>query len=253
MAVERKQLLDYINNYLEIGKIKDYCPNGLQVEGRAEINTIITGVTASQALIDKAIEQRADLILVHHGYFWKGESQPIVGLKKNRIKALLVNDINLAGYHLPIDVHPEVGNNRQLGELLGLKNIKPIAGIEPLGIVYQGELTQSHTEHELASHIERVLQRTPLAVSGQKSNIKTLAWCTGGGQSFIDAAADYNIDAFISGEVSEQTVHSARELGVAFYAAGHHATERYGIKALGEHLKSHFNVDVQFVDVDNPA
>lgn len=253
MPIERNELISYINDYLNINAMKDYCPNGLQVEGADVISKIVTGVTASQALIDSAIKQDADLLIVHHGYFWKGESQPIVGLKMNRIRALLTNDLNLAAYHLPIDCHVDVGNNVQLGQLLGFSNIEPIACIDPVGVLYKGTLAQPLSATELGNLVGQTLQRTPLVEQVSDNKITTVAWCTGGGQGYIDSVAELGIDAFITGEVSEQTIHSAREHRIHFIAAGHHATERYGVKALGEHIQERFDVDVTFIDIDNPA
>ncbi|MDO6720028.1 Nif3-like dinuclear metal center hexameric protein [Psychrosphaera sp. 1_MG-2023] len=253
MTIQRNELMKYLNDFLNIQNINDYCPNGLQVEGTQEIKKIVTGVTASQALIDAAIAVDADLLLVHHGYFWKGEAQPIVGLKRNRIKSLLVNDINLVGYHLPLDVHSSLGNNKQLGELLGLTQIEPITHISPSGVVYRGVLPTPMTANDFATHINSVLARTPLVEQTSEQLITHVAWCTGGGQGYLDAVVELGIDAFVSGEVSEQTIHNARENQIHFFAAGHHATERYGVKALGEHIQREFNVDVQFIDINNPA
>lgn len=253
MTIQRNELIKYLNDFLNIHNINDYCPNGLQVEGTEEISKIVTGVTASQALIDAAIEADADLLLVHHGYFWKGEAQPVVGLKRNRIKSLLVNDINLVGYHLPLDVHSSLGNNKQLGELLGLTQIEPITQISPCGVVYRGVLPTAMTATDFAAHIEAILKRMPLVEQTSNKLITNVAWCTGGGQGYLDAVVGLGIDAFVSGEVSEQTIHNARENQIHFLAAGHHATERYGVKALGEHIHRQFGVDVQFIDINNPA
>lgn len=238
-----------INDKLNSATFSDYAPNGLQVEGRDEVRKIITGVTASQALIDEAICQQADAIIVHHGYFWKGESPVIRGMKRNRLKALLANDINLYGWHLPLDAHPELGNNVQLAALLGI-TVK--GEIEPL--VPWGELAMPVPGLELASWIEARLGRRPLW-SGDTgpAEVRRVAWCTGGGQGFIDSAARFGVDAFITGEVSEQTIHSAREQGLHFYAAGHHATERGGIRALSEWLTENTDLDVTFIDIPNPA
>lgn len=253
----RKQLLSSLNSLLSPHLLKDYCPNGLQVEGKDEINHIVTGVTASQALIERAIELQADAILVHHGYFWKNEAYPIVGIKKRRIAALLEHDINLIAYHLPLDVHPVFGNNAQLGRLLGLTDIEALEGIQPEGIVMQGRLPSAMTGEQFSQHLSQVLARDIVSVSNHKI-IQQVAWCTGGGQGYIEDVASaqsesLTIDAFISGEISEQTTHSARELNIDFFAAGHHATERYGVKSLGEHLSSEFDLKVSFVDIDNPA
>lgn len=251
--MQRQQLTKTLNALLQPTKVKDYCPNGLQVEGRAEVQRIVTGVTASQALIDKAIEQNADALLVHHGYFWKGEADAIVGMKKRRIAALLAHDINLYAYHLPLDIHPQLGNNAQLAKLMQWQVTGSLATEGPLACVMTGELAQAVDSETLQQSLQQRLGRSLTAMQAAPGKIKTLAWCTGGGQGFIDAAADYGVDAFITGEVSEQTIHSAREHGLGFFAAGHHATERYGVKALGEYLAEQHQLDVSFIDIDNPA
>ncbi|MDP5291179.1 Nif3-like dinuclear metal center hexameric protein [Oceanimonas sp. CHS3-5] len=249
--MELEQLL---NRQLKVDAIRDYCPNGLQVEGRAEVRHIVTGVTASQALIDRAVALGADAILVHHGYFWKGESQPVRGMKRRRLKALLSHDINLYAYHLPLDIAPGLGNNAQLASLLGIRVTGPLECDNPLSVAMAGELDAPMSGSELAARIEQRLGRRVLHVGEDgPEQIRRVGWCTGGGQGYIDLAAEQGMDAFISGEVSEQTVHSARELGVHFFAAGHHATERYGVKALGEWLAAEHAVKVDFVDIDNPA
>ena len=252
--MKRHEFITLIDDLLLPNTLSDYCPNGLQVEGSVEINKVITGVTASQALIDEAIKRGADCILVHHGYFWKGESQTITGLKKRRIKSLLMHDINLLAYHLPIDVHPELGNNAQLGRLLQVTNIQCHPSLTPSGIVMWGELAAAVDAISFKKLIASVLQREPLHVSASSNkSIKKVAWCTGGGQGYIDACVELGVDAFISGEISEQTTHSARELDIHYFAAGHHATERYGVKAIGEYLSRISGVDVEFVDIPNPA
>ncbi|GLR69615.1 Nif3-like dinuclear metal center hexameric protein [Agaribacter marinus] len=253
----REQLINALNELLTPQQLKDYCPNGLQVEGTTNIKKIVTGVTASQALIDRAIDMNADAILVHHGYFWKSETQVITGIKKNRIKALLENDINLIAYHLPIDVHPVLGNNAQLGKLLGLQNIAGLLGITPGNIVMAGSFDIPKSHDDLVLSLSNTFQRNVVSV-GNKSSISTLAWCTGGGQGFIDEVVGklHNgkpIDAFISGEISEQTTHSAREQSIDYFSVGHHASERYGVKAVGEWLADNHALDVMFVDIDNPA
>ncbi|MCC8375943.1 type 2 GTP cyclohydrolase I [Photorhabdus bodei] len=243
------ELENVINQELNVGEFQDYAPNGLQVEGRAHIQRVVTGVTACQALLDEAVRHQADAIIVHHGYFWKNESAVIRGMKRNRLKTLLCNDINLYGYHLPLDAHPSLGNNAQLARLI---NAKVVGLIEPF--VPHGEFEQPITPVELAARIEQALGRQALHIGDNApAEIRTLAWCTGGGQSFIQQAAEFGVDAFITGEVSEQTVHIAREMGLHFYAAGHHATERYGIKALGEWLAGHYGLDVTFIDIPNPV
>ncbi len=244
-----------LNAELEPHLIKDYCPNGLQVEGKEQVHKIVTGVTASKALIEYAVQVQADAILVHHGYFWKGEAAEIRGMKGARIRQLIKNDINLYAYHLPLDVHPSLGNNAQLAELL---DIEVLGGLEPTpqSVAIYGKLKQPMTGKELANKIAQVLSRTPLHIEPEYSAdqvIETIGWCTGGGQDFIELAASQGLDAFISGEISERTTYSAREQNIHYFAAGHHATERYGVKALGEWLSREYKLDVEFVDIDNPV
>ena len=245
--MKNSELEQLINDKLNSAAISDFAPNGLQVEGRETVHKIVTGVTACQALLDEAVRLQADAVIVHHGYFWKNESPVIRGMKHRRLKTLLANDINLYGWHLPLDAHPELGNNAQLAHLLG---INVLGEIEPL--VPWGELSMPVSGLELASWIEARLGRKPLGDPGPDT-VSRVAWCTGGGQSFIDAAARFGVDAFITGEVSEQTIHSAREQGLHFYAAGHHATERGGIRALSEWLTETTDLDVTFIDIPNPA
>lgn len=253
MTISRQELHQYLNKTLTSEQIKDYCPNGLQVEGKEQINKIVTGVTASEALIDAAIEANADAILVHHGYFWKGEAYPITGMKKNRISKLIKNDINLFAYHLPIDAHPEYGNNAQLAKLLGITNVRAVESFSPIGVVMQGELPEPTVMSDFIQLIEDTLGRAPLISDVREQPIKTLAWCTGGGQSFIDDVAEIGVDAFLTGEASEKTIHSSRELNIDFISAGHHATERCGVEAVGKHLAEQFNVNVEFIDIHNPV
>jgi dinuclear metal center YbgI/SA1388 family protein len=253
MAVEIKTLLSSLEELLTPNEFNDYCPNGLQVEGCSSVSKLITGVTASQALINSAIDQQADAILVHHGYFWNGESPSIVGMKYRRIKALIDNDINLIAYHLPLDAHPMLGNNAKLAELLG---ISITGGLDPnnshsVGNV--GVFPEAIEAETFSLQIEKILGRKPLLVAAGEHKIKTIAWCTGSAQGYIERAAVLGVDAYLSGEVSEHTVHSARELGVHYIAAGHHATERYGVQAVGEYMAKKFGLDHQFIDIDNPA
>ncbi len=228
-------------------------PNGLQVEGRPEINRIITGVTASQALLDRAVELQADLILVHHGYFWKGEAEPIIGMKKNRLKTLLSNDISLVAFHLPLDGHPLFGNNAQLAERLGLEVCGGLEPVNPLSIGLTGRLSSPLSAEEFSQQIAAALGRKVMHIEGGPERIETVGWCTGAAQGYIEKAAALGLDAFISGEISEPTVHCARELGIHYFAAGHHATERYGVQAVGEHLAEKFGLDHEFIDIDNPV
>ncbi len=247
------QLETVLNQLLTPQIIKDYCPNGLQVEGAVEVNTIITGVTASQELIDRAIDEKAEALLVHHGYFWKGEPEPIKGMKYRRIRALIEHGINLYAYHLPLDIHPIVGNNAQLASRLGITDVTNLETSSP-SIAMQGQFQHPISCEELSTRLDKALNRTPMHISHSGSSmIRRIGWCTGGGQDYIDLAADSGLDAFISGEISERTVHSARELGIHYFAAGHHATERYGVKALGEWLATEHDVSVTFIDIDNPV
>ncbi|CAH1604895.1 MULTISPECIES: Nif3-like dinuclear metal center hexameric protein [Vibrio] len=248
------QLEKILNEKLSPQLIKDYAPNGMQVEGKSEIKRIVTGVTASQALIDKAIELEADALLVHHGYFWKGEPEPIRGMKGKRIRSLIKSDINLYGYHLPLDIHPELGNNAELARLL---DIEVEGGLEghPQSVALFGRLKQAMTGTDFTNKINHVLNREPLHIAPDNAEkmIETVGWCTGGGQDFIELAAQHGLDAFISGEISERTTYTARELDIHYFSAGHHATERYGIKALGEWLAQEHGLDVTFIDIDNPV
>ena len=247
-------LHQHINTLLQSSAIKDYCPNGLQVQGKTEVQKIVTGVTASQALIDHAITEKADAILVHHGFFWKIESPTITGMKYHRIKALLDHNINLLAYHLPLDVHPELGNNAQLAKLLGIEVTGLVEANNPFSVVVKGQLPDAMLATNFNHLISEKLQRPALHIASRsEKKIKTVAWCTGGGQGYIELAAEQGIDAFISGEASEQTTHVAREMDIHFFAAGHHATERYGVKALGEYLAKQFSLDVSFIDIDNPV
>jgi len=245
----RQDIVNHIDTLLDVGCYRDYCPNGLQVEGRGRIEHIVSGVTASQALIEAAIEHDADALLVHHGYFWKGESPVITGIKRQRIQRLLESGINLLAYHLPLDGHAELGNNAQLARVLDF-SIDEVTGDS--GLLYVGRPKQACSGEQLAAHIDSCLDRTPQHIAAEKP-IETVAWCTGGAQSYIEEAAELGVDAFITGEISEKTVHIAREMEIHFYAAGHHATERYGVQALGDHLATHFGLKHRFIDIDNPA
>lgn len=251
--MENNKLLAYLDELLKPWLFRDYCPNGLQVEGKKKISKVVTGVTASQALIDAAVKVNADAILVHHGYFWKGETPNVCGIKRNRFKALLENDINLYAYHLPLDAHSELGNNAQLAKLLGIQGNDSLEPGNSNSVIRRGCFTNGINLDALVGRISSKLGRHPLVEASGPDEIHTVAWCTGGGQSYIDIAAQQNIDVFITGEASEQTIHTAREMGINFISAGHHATERYGVKALGEHLKKELLLDVEFIDIDNPV
>ena len=244
------ELRDYNASVLQTSLFKDYCPNGLQVEGRAEVRRIATGVTASQQVLDTAIAWGADAILVHHGYFWRNEDAAITGIKKRRIAQLLRNDVSLLAYHLPLDAHPELGNNAQLGKLLGLVE-QGRFGEQNIACI--GELSSPQTLAQFAAWIGGRLQRPPLVLGDNAKNIRKVAWCSGGAQAYFEAAIAQGAEAFISGEISEQSFHLAQESGAAFIAAGHHATERLGIQALGVHLCERFGLEHRFFDQDNPV
>ncbi len=245
-----KDLRDYIGSLLAVSHFRDYSPNGVQVEGRQEVRRIATGVTASQAVLEAATAWGADAIIVHHGYFWRGEDACITGIKKRRIAHLLRHDISLLAYHLPLDAHPNLGNNAQLAEQLGFATQGHFGEQD---IASYGVLKQAQRLQQLARHIGHTLQRPPLVIGDENSEIVRIAWCSGGGQSYFEQALALGVDAFLTGEISEQHVHVAKETGIAIIAAGHHATERYGVQALGEHLAAHFGLEHRFFDQDNPV
>ncbi|WP_415844191.1 Nif3-like dinuclear metal center hexameric protein [Stutzerimonas zhaodongensis] len=252
MAVALTTLVEETDRYLNAVKIADYCPNGLQVEGRPQVQRIVSGVTASQALLDAAVEARADVVLVHHGYFWKNEDPRVVGIKQRRLKTLLSNDISLLAYHLPLDVHPEVGNNIQLARVLGLTVEGALEPDNPRSVGLVGSLEPPLSPSDFMQRVRSLLGREPLMIEGPDL-IKRIAWCTGGAQGYIEQAVAAGVDAYLTGEVSEPTVHIARENGLSFFAAGHHATERYGVQALGEYLAKRFAIEHLFIDCPNPA
>lgn len=250
-TVDRDELAKYLAATLDINRFRDYCPNGLQVQGTAIVKHMVTGVTASLALLEAAHAVGADTVLVHHGYFWRGEDPRVVGTFQKRLKFLLEHDMNLFAYHLPLDAHPDFGNNVQLGLQLGL-TIDHYFGEQDLGCVAyvnEAELTVS----DLQTKIEKFLARSPMLIGDESKKLNTIAWCTGAAQnSFVDAISA-GADVYISGEISEQTVHLARESGVAYLACGHHATERYGVQAIGNHCASQFSITHQFIDIPNPV
>ena len=251
MAIALSTLVEEADAFLNASRINDYCPNGLQVEGRPQVSRIVSGVTASQALIEAAIEAEADVLLVHHGYFWKGENPCVTGMKQRRLKALLTNDISLLAYHLPLDVHPEVGNNVQLARQLGIVVDGPLEPENPRTVGLVGSLEEPMSAADFSRHVQQALGREPLLVEGD-GLIRRVGWCTGGGQGYIDQAIAAGVDLYLTGEASEQTFHSARENGVSFIAAGHHATERYGVQALGDYLARRFALEHLFIDCPNP-
>lgn len=246
----REELAEYLDVLLETARFRDYCPNGLQVEGRREVRRIVCGVTASQALIEAAVARGADALLVHHGWFWKGEDGRVTGFRKRRMQTLLGHDINLFAYHLPLDAHGQLGNNAQFAQRMGWQ----IAGrFAEQDIGFIGVPPAPTFAGEVARNIENVLGRVPLLIGDEEQAIGKIAWCSGGAQGYFEQAILAGADLFVSGEISEQTVHLARESGVPYLAAGHHATERYGVMALGEHLAANCGLECEFVEIDNPV
>jgi dinuclear metal center YbgI/SA1388 family protein len=246
----RQELENYTQQLLDTGRFKDYCPNGLQVEGRKEIRHIVTGVTANMALLEAAAAAGADAVLVHHGFFWKNEDSRVIGIKQRRLKFLLQHDLNLFAWHLPLDAHPTLGNNVQLAEKLGI-NIEGWFGEQNLACI--GKLQGPMPIQQFAALIETRLQRPPLLVGATDKTVSQVALCSGGAQGYFLDACNLGVNVFITGEISEAVVHTARESGVAYIAAGHHATERYGIQALGAHLANRFGLSHQHIDIDSPA
>jgi dinuclear metal center YbgI/SA1388 family protein len=254
--ISTQALTSWLDHTLQPQRFKDYCPNGLQVEGKPLISTIITGVTASQALLEAAIKQNADAILVHHGWFWKNEDPRVRGPKRTRLALALRHDLNLFGYHLPLDAHPTLGNNAQLGRVLGFEPLLDDDGSPltcgPDGLVWLGRCQPDSTLGKLGHIVCNALQREPLVVGNTQQAVERVAWCTGGAQHMMQAAIDAGAQVYLTGEASEQNFHLARETGTGFIAAGHHATERYGIAALGRAIAQEFGVRVDFIDLDNP-
>ncbi|CAN5774801.1 Nif3-like dinuclear metal center hexameric protein [soil metagenome] len=251
-TINVNELVEYLLQLLNVTRYSDYCPNGLQVEGRTRIRKIVSGVTANLALIEAATKLNADAILVHHGYFWRGEDARIVGPKHHRLKALLMNDINLLAYHLPLDMHQALGNNAQLAKVLGFHPQGRFGenDIGWLGVLADGKIK---TVGQLAHHVELALGRAPLVIGDPGQALGKIAWCTGAAQNYLESAIAAGASVYLSGEISEPTVHLARESGVAYLACGHHATERYGVQAIGQHLAEQFGIAHQFIDIANPV
>ena len=248
-----QQLLKTFDALLQPEKFKDYGPNGLQVEGRAEVRSLVSGVTASRALIERAVEAGADAIFVHHGLFWRGQDGRVTGWMKQRLSLLLRHDINLFAYHLPLDAHPELGNNAQFGLKLGLVCASRF-GEQDLGFLGEPvDGTDFASADELARHVQQRVGRSPICVSGERGRIRRIAWCTGGAQSYFESAIAAGADAFITGEISEPQAHYARECGVTFLACGHHASERFGAPAVASQVAAQLGVEHSFIDIDNPA
>jgi dinuclear metal center YbgI/SA1388 family protein len=248
--MQLSQLQQHLDELLAVSSYRDYCPNGLQVEGRAEVRRVLCGVTASQALLDAAVAAGVDAVVVHHGYFWRGEDGRVTGIRRRRLATLLANEISLFAYHLPLDAHPQLGNNAQLAQLLGWTADGRFAD-QDLGWI--GRCRAPMTAGELASELALRLRREPLLVGDASRVVTRIAWCTGGAQGYFEQAIAAGAGLYVSGEISEQTVHLARESGVPFIAAGHHATERYGPLALAGYLSGTLGLEARFVDLDNPV
>lgn len=244
------EIVRYADGLLNAGAYKDYCPNGLQVQGKHEVAQLISAVTASRAAIESAIEAGADALLVHHGLFWNGDGMSVTGMKRDRLAGLLRHDINLIAYHLPLDAHAEHGNNVRFAAMCGLT---PRGRFGPENICCHGETGSPLSAAELGTALESAMDRPVLHVAGGPERIHRVGWCTGAGQNFIQQAAEMSLDAYISGEISEQTTHIARECGIHYYMVGHHASERYGVQSLGAHLARQFGIVHRFIDIPNPA
>lgn len=251
--ISRIQLSDYLHDYLNCGQVNDYAPNGIQVEGKEHIKRLCTAVTASEAVIAQAVAWQADALIVHHGYFWRGENPVIQGMKRKRIAALLKHDINLLAYHLPLDTHIELGNNACLAKLLSVNSVAMHRAGNTDNLLWSGLLATPLSGSVFAEFLERLLGRSVLYIQGSEQAIKSIAWCSGAAQDFITEASRLGVDAYLSGEVSERTYYEAKELGINYYACGHHATERYGIQELGKYLANYFNLEHLFIDSENPV
>ena len=251
--VELEKLRAYTDELLGVGAFQDYAPNGLQVEGRQEVGCIVAAVTASLAAIEAAIDLQADALCVHHGYFWKHEDPCITGMKRQRLQALLQHDISLLAYHLPLDAHIRYGNNTRLAAQLDIKMVGRLDLEDTPPLVFHGELPTPMTAAEFACHLEQRLGRVPLHLPGRSGRIRRIAWCTGGAQAYFEKLVSCGVDAYLTGEAAEQNAHTARESGVHFFAAGHHATERYGIQALVDHLSETFSLESHYIELDNPV
>jgi dinuclear metal center YbgI/SA1388 family protein len=246
----RNEIDGYLAALLSVDRFKDYGPNGLQVEGRSEVVRLVSGVTASLALIDAAIAARADALLVHHGVFWRGQDGRLTGWLAERVRRLMAHGVSLFAYHLPLDAHAQYGNNAQLGARLGLEADARF-GEQELG--FAAPAARERTLEALAQRLQAELGRAPLVLPGDDRALARIGWCTGGAQGYFEAAVAAGVDVFLTGEVSEPQAHLARETGVAFIACGHHATERYGAPALAAHVAERFGLEHRFIEIDNPA
>jgi len=251
-VVQRDELVKYCSDFFSQPHVKDYAPNGLQVSGSTEINKIVSGVTACQELLDRAVAENADLVVVHHGFFWKGEDPCIVGMQYKRIKTLLANEINLLAYHLPLDCNKDLGNNVMLAKELDF-TVDGVHSVDGMPLLFSGHLKEPMFCADFSELLNNKLQRAPTVVGDTDKKIQTIAWCTGAAQDYIFDAVQLGVDAYLSGEISERTTHFARENAITYFGCGHHATERYGVRAFGEHLAKQFAIEHLFIDIDNPV
>jgi len=249
----RDELSTYLNDYLSVDLYQDYAPNGLQVEGKQSISRICTAVSASESVIIEACSQGADALLVHHGFFWRGEEPTVLGMKRRRLGHIMAHDLNLFGFHLPLDCHPVIGNNVCIGKILNVSDIKTHPQGKNRDLLWSGRLAEAVNPTDFAQFLQEKFSREPTHLGCMKNVIERIAWCSGAAQDLIDDAAKLGVDAYISGEISERTYYQAQELNTHYFACGHHATERYGIHALGEHLKEQFGLSHVFIDVNNPV
>ncbi|RLZ08978.1 Nif3-like dinuclear metal center hexameric protein [Acinetobacter sp. 2JN-4] len=245
-------IVQWCNQTLKSNEFKDYAPNGLQIEGKSEVNKIVCAVTASETAIDAAIAQQADALLVHHGYFWKGEAYPITGMRGNRIKKLIQNNISLIAYHLPLDAHPDLGNNAAIAELIDLQNLEALDPAEKHPIGNIAYLSNPMSPAEFKAKLQGIFDFDIIHLPCDKTTIQKVGFCTGGAQDYINKAAQQNCDVYISGEVSERTFYEAKELGVHYFACGHHATERYGVQRLAKAIAHQFDIETEYFELNNP-
>jgi dinuclear metal center YbgI/SA1388 family protein len=252
-VVARDELARYCHELLDVDAVQDFSPNGLQVEGVATVGRLVSGVTACQAFLDAAVAEGADAVLVHHGYFWKGEDARVVGMKRRRLETLLSTGTSLLAYHLPLDRHPEVGNNAELARMLGVSGAEPFGHLQGVAIGRGGSLPDPLGPEAFVARVEEALATRAVHVAGPQAEIRRVALCSGGAPELVAEAAEGGYDCFVTGESSEPATHVAREMGVHFVAAGHHATERGGPAALGEHLAQRFGIEHRFINIPNPA
>lgn len=252
-TVSRDDLVAYLDEYLAAGEGQDFGPNGLQVEGREEIRHIVSGVSGCVELFEQAVERDADAVLVHHGIFWEGMPRQLTGFLAARVRPLIRSDLNLLAYHLPLDRHPEVGNNAVAARKLGLVDLEPFAEYHGLPVGFRGRFPQPIEEAELRQRLTRLYEREPLVFPAGPAQVETVGIISGGAQGEIHQAIAAGLDSYVTGEVSEWVMNIARESGIHFYSCGHYATERAGVQALGDHLRQKFGLRIEFIDVDNPV